>query len=196
MAIINSAYIKSILIQMNCCSATKGYNRILLLQKGEENKNILNTCELMVNLIDTLEPYAAIYSQSSYNFSVTTVANGNTLTLNINSVEIGTVTFTGTNTTTAANDIVNMINNEGTYIAISNTNSIEISGKDGSESNGYIIQFVTSGIILNTPAPIELQGGDDYLYRNTNTCLTLAQINNILQYLCKLCDSDCNYNLN
>lgn len=180
---------------MNACAAKKGNNRILLLQKGEECQDIVDTCELMVNLIDTLDPYATIYTQSTYTFSITSSTAGNTFAMSINGVTIGTtLTFSGTEATDAAS-VATMINTDDTYSAYSDGTSVIISGKDGSASNGYILAFTTNAT-LNTPSPLTLLGGEDYLSRNTETCLTLPQINNMLQYLCKLCDSNCNTNLN
>lgn len=192
MSTITSSYIGRKLTENNCCAATKGNNRILLLQKGEDCQEIVDDCELMINIIDTLSPYATIYKQSTYTFIVNNDSGDNgTIIISINGVNIASVgpAFV------YASTISDAISSQGDYSSYYNDTSVIISGKNGSDSNGYVIVISATNVTVNTPLPIQLSGGEDYLSRNTNTCLTLPQINNMLQFLCKLCDSSCNTNL-
>jgi hypothetical protein len=188
MTTINSGYILHQLQYFNCCAANKGYNRLMLLEKGEEDHCMVEDAALMLSMIKFIQPYSTIYSQASYAFSITSVSNGNTLGITIKGVLLGTVSFTSSSTTTAATAIATFINALGTYTATANTNNVVIYGVNGSADNLSPIIFTATGISLNTPGTLQLSGGDDYMNRYTNTVITTAQITNILNALCNLCN--------
>jgi hypothetical protein len=193
---VNSFLVFRRLQVASCCAAGKGVDYMKLLQKGTDCPEILEDTDKITALVNAMLCYARIYINANSLITSTVASNTPTTTsISVAGVTIATATYTTASTTVVATTLAAAVNSGTTtfgYTAAPSqtANSFVLASRDGSASNNAVVVITTSaGTFTNNGS---LMNGRDYLSDNAGvTCISLAQINGILDKLSQLCGCSC-----
>lgn len=179
------------------------YKASALVEKEREGKKPseedINKLRVLRALLNSIEPYATNYTQPSFTFGVSAAVTGSVVSFLIGDVTIDGITLVTNNTTIAAKQMADRINemNVG-FTAFSEGVNITVKGVSGPTADGLAITpSATNGTAFSLSIPTELSSdGSDYFSANTARCLTDAQIESIMDKINSGIDVPCSKFIN
>ena len=188
----------------NCCAGKKGSALIDKMYKGIDCTQDVKDIKLIINLVDAIRPYACViqseaavceYSTTSWTggvpaFNLVCAFTGFTVGGFSNRTVLGQ-----TSIATAMANLVTAINTAaGETIAFYiGTTFTMYAPTTGSAGNSYHVTFSASGLgAPNIVSPFGtfsggVDGNENTEFDDTDKCLTIEQVQSILDKLCLLC---------
>lgn len=188
----------------NCCAGKKGQAILAKQKKGVDCTTHLKEVKLILNLVDAIKPYACVIASetafTSYSTAGWTGGSATfSLTITFNGFTVGgfgTRVAAGQSTITAAmTALVSAINAaQGSTISYFYSNTfIMFAPTAGEDGNDYTVTFsATGGGSPTIPTPTGtfsggVDGNEDDEFDDTDKCLTIENVQTILDKLCMLC---------